>query len=175
VKPSEFIVYNGEKGHVLRFLDDSRVILDGKEYLIDVKIMSRSQCSLILGNRVYRVDFTKLYNGDFGGEVEVVIKGRTLRFRPQDARTQMLQSVIKARPPRNNEAVIRAPMPGLVGRILASPGTRLGAGAGIMILEAMKMENEIRCPSAATIKEIKVTPGETVDKNQLLATLSLED
>jgi len=175
VKPSEFIIYNGERIHEVRFLDDSRVILDGKEYLINVKMMSRSQCSLILGNQVYRVDFTKLDNGDSGGEVEVVVKGRTLRLRPQDARTQMLQSIIKARPPRDNEAVIRAPMPGLVGRILASPGTRLGAGAGIMILEAMKMENEIRCPSAATIKEIKVNPGQSVDKNQLLVTLSLEE
>ncbi|MEX2117131.1 MAG: biotin/lipoyl-containing protein [Bacteroidota bacterium] len=171
---AEFIILNGKKSHKVSFLNDDRVLLDGKEYRANVKMMDNDRCSLILDNVVYRIDLVKLEEGEAGVELEVIVKGRTLRLRPQDARTQLLQSITKAHAPSGDQTTVRAPMPGLVGRILAVPGTHLGAGGGILILEAMKMENEITCPSAATVKEIKVSPGQSVDKNQILAILSID-
>lgn len=59
--------------------------------------------------------------------------------------------------------VVKALMPGRVVRILVSTGDTVAKGAGLLILEAMKMENEIHAPAAGTVDEIFVEPGQTVE------------
>lgn len=63
---------------------------------------------------------------------------------------------------RARKAVL-APMPGRIVRVLVSPGDRVEADAPIAVIEAMKMENELRSPHAATIAEVLVAPGDTVE------------
>jgi pyruvate carboxylase subunit B len=59
-------------------------------------------------------------------------------------------------------------MPGLVVRVLVEPGQRVQAGSGVVVLEAMKMENELRAPSDATVGRVVVSPGTAVERGQLL-------
>ena len=59
-------------------------------------------------------------------------------------------------------------MPGLVVRVLAEPGQQVRAGAGVVVLEAMKMENELRVSAASVVKTVRVKPGEAVEKGQVL-------
>jgi biotin carboxyl carrier protein len=59
-------------------------------------------------------------------------------------------------------------VPGLVVRLLVEPGQAVAAGAGIVVLEAMKMENELRAPAAATVTAVRAQPGEAVEKGQVL-------
>jgi biotin carboxyl carrier protein len=63
---------------------------------------------------------------------------------------------------------VRAPMPGLVLRMMAEPGLRVEAGDGLVVLEAMKMENEIRASRGGTIKAVHASEGTPVSKNALL-------
>lgn len=63
---------------------------------------------------------------------------------------------------------IKAPMPGLVLDILVSEGQPVEKGEKVLVLEAMKMENVIKSPSAGTVKRVSVTKGTAVDKNQVL-------
>lgn len=63
---------------------------------------------------------------------------------------------------------IKAPMPGLVLDILVSEGQTLEKGEKVLVLEAMKMENVIKSPSAGTVKRVSVSKGTAVDKNQVL-------
>lgn len=63
---------------------------------------------------------------------------------------------------------LRAPMPGLVLRVDAAPGQQVTAGAGLVVLEAMKMENELKAPAAATVRMVLVQPGQVVEKGQVL-------
>lgn len=174
MKSVEFVILNGQKNHTVRFLADDRVVIDGKERRINAQFINNNQCSLLVDDTAYLIDLVRVDNSDNGFEHELRVGGRTFHLRPQDSRTQLLQSIAKSRVAPEGEVAIRAPMPGLVGRILTRPGARLSSGDGVMILEAMKMENEIRCPSASTVKEIKVTPGQGVEKNQLLAILSID-
>ena len=67
------------------------------------------------------------------------------------------------------EREIRAPMPGLVLRVLAAPGDAVEAGQGLVVLEAMKMENELRAPAAGTVAAVHAAAGDAVGKNDLLA------
>ena len=71
------------------------------------------------------------------------------------------------------EREVRAPMPGLVLRVLAAPGDAVEAGQGLVVLEAMKMENELTAPAAGTVAAVHAAAGDAVGKNDLL--VELED
>lgn len=64
---------------------------------------------------------------------------------------------------------LKAPMPGKIVRVLTPPGTAVRAGQGLLVMEAMKMENEIRSPRAGLVQEIAVRDGQAVDTGALLA------
>jgi pyruvate carboxylase subunit B len=85
-----------------------------------------------------------------------------------DERTRHIRSLTagSVRPTRGG--VIRAPMPGLVVRLLVGPGNPVSAGHGVLVLEAMKMENELRAPAAGVVRAIRVEPGQAVEKGQPL-------
>jgi biotin carboxyl carrier protein len=64
---------------------------------------------------------------------------------------------------------LKAPIPGLVTRVLVQPGEAVEAGQPVVVLEAMKMENEIRAPRPGVIQSLHVTAGQSVVRNELLA------
>jgi pyruvate carboxylase subunit B len=59
-------------------------------------------------------------------------------------------------------------MPGLVVKVLAEPGQEVAAGAGLVVLEAMKMENELKAPAAVKVLAVLAQPGQAVEKGQVL-------
>jgi pyruvate carboxylase subunit B len=85
-----------------------------------------------------------------------------------DERTRYIRGLAAGGERPRGPAALRAPMPGLVVRLLVEPGQAVAAGAGIVVLEAMKMENELRAPAAATVTAVRAQPGEAVEKGQLL-------
>jgi acetyl/propionyl-CoA carboxylase alpha subunit len=70
--------------------------------------------------------------------------------------------------PRSGDGRVKAPIPGLITRILVEPGAQVEAGQALLILEAMKMENEIRAPFDGFVSSIPVSAGQTVARNQVL-------
>ena len=70
--------------------------------------------------------------------------------------------------------VVKAPMPGLVLRVNVEPGQVIGSGASVVVLEAMKMENEIRAPAPGRVTAIHVEAGRVVEKGAVLVELSPE-
>ena len=71
--------------------------------------------------------------------------------------------------PRSGDGRVKAPIPGLITRVLVEPGARVQAGQTLVVLEAMKMENEIRAPFEGVVGSISTTTGQTVVRNQVLA------
>jgi pyruvate carboxylase subunit B len=63
-------------------------------------------------------------------------------------------------------------MPGLVVKVMVAVGDQVQAGQGLVVMEAMKMENELRAISAGVVRQIHVTPGTAVEKGTLLVELS---
>ena len=74
--------------------------------------------------------------------------------------------------PRSDDGRIKAPIPGLVTRVLVQEGELVRAEQPVMVLEAMKMENEIRAPFEGNVQSIAVSPGETVTRGAVLAEIS---
>jgi biotin carboxyl carrier protein len=85
-----------------------------------------------------------------------------------DERTRHIRTLTGSGDRRPKADVLRAPMPGMVVRINARPGDAVVAGVGLVVLEAMKMENELKAGASGRVKAIRVNPGEAVEKGQVL-------
>jgi biotin carboxyl carrier protein len=89
----------------------------------------------------------------------------------QDERSRRLALVDRSLRPPDGELLIKAPIPGLVVKAPVQPGQEVAEGDTLVILEAMKMENELRAPRAGVIHEVKATPGMQVQLGQTLLSL----
>jgi len=88
-----------------------------------------------------------------------------------DDRTRQIQALTGARPAPPGSGVVRAPMPGLVVRVEVASGQRVELGAGLVVIEAMKMENELRALRAGVVAAVHVVAGQAVEKGAPLVTL----
>lgn len=101
--------------------------------------------------------------------------GETLRVEVVDERVQHLREVAGAAGAGASGETIRAPMPGLVLRVETQPGDPVTPGDGVVVLEAMKMENEIRAATAGIVREVFVTAGAPVEKGAPLVRIGPAD
>jgi biotin carboxyl carrier protein len=103
-----------------------------------------------------------------GGSWRLVEGGTVREVAVEDERARHIRLLAGAGPAVGRHAAIKAPMPGLVLRILVNTGDRVAAGAPLLALEAMKMENELKAPVAGLVSQVLVTAGQVVQKGQLL-------
>jgi acetyl/propionyl-CoA carboxylase alpha subunit len=94
--------------------------------------------------------------------------GERLEMEVIDERTRHLRSLAGGGEPRRPPGTLKAPMPGLVVRIEVEPGRQVSAGDPLLVLEAMKMENELKAGVAGTVRAVRVASGEAVEKGQVL-------
>ncbi|MGH7498031.1 MAG: biotin/lipoyl-containing protein [Gemmatimonadales bacterium] len=102
------------------------------------------------------------------GRWTVLLRGEHWEAEVIDERTRHIRSLTGAATGQRGTPPLKAPMPGLVLRVLAEPGQVVAAGSGVVVLEAMKMENELRATAGATVRVVRVKPGEAVEKGQVL-------
>lgn len=122
---------------------------------------------LMLGNRSIALELRK---GDAAGVWEVAVGAERLRAEVVDERTRAIQTMTGGTT-SSAEKLIRAPMPGLVMRVEVQPGDPVAAGQGVVIVEAMKMENELKSPMAGVVARVEVAAGQTVEKGAVLLRL----
>ena len=100
----------------------------------------------------------------------VVIGGRAYPVRVSTETDLLLRRFSGSKAADAAHLEVRAPMPGLVVRVLVGPGDTVKSGDGLVILEAMKMENELRASGDALVRTVSVKAGDAVTKNQILLT-----
>ena len=111
---------------------------------------------------------TLVIEGNGRGQWTIGARGERWDVEAVDERTRHIQSLTGAAAGDRGAAPLKAPMPGLVVRVLAEPGQAVARGAGVVVLEAMKMENELKAPADARVKTVRVRAGEAVEKGQVL-------
>ena len=100
------------------------------------------------------------------------MRGTALDAEVIDERTKTIRDMAGVgAAPRGPRPVV-APMPGMVLRVEVSEGDHVHEGQGVVIVEAMKMENELRAGSAGTVKRVHVREGQAVEKDQVLVELA---
>jgi len=121
-----------------------------------------------LGTHVYRVVAEKRQGK---GRYTLWVDGYRFETEALDERTRSIRDLSAASAGPSGPAPIIAPMPGLIVRVNVSVGDRVEAGQGLVVMEAMKMENELRATAAGTVKSVEVAPGTAVEKGALLVGL----
>jgi pyruvate carboxylase subunit B len=141
------------------------VAVDGDPVAAElVEIDGTEVRSLLLGGRSHRVLASRKEKGVWG----LHLSGTHLNARVVDERTRIIEEMTGAAEGAAGPKALKAPMPGLVMRIEVEVGQSVAEGDGLIIVEAMKMENELKCHGDARVKAIHVMEGETVAKDQLL-------
>ena len=102
------------------------------------------------------------------GIYHIHLDGEYFPVRVEDERTRELKKLVEHAGDSRGEESIVAPIPGLIARINVKEGDKVKQGAGMIILEAMKMENEIKADSDGVIQKILIKQGDSVEKNQVL-------
>ena len=100
--------------------------------------------------------------------LRLTINGNTYDIKISDRYNQLVDKMGLLSGASQKAKNIKAPMPGLIMDILVHPGDEIEEGTPLLVLAAMKMENQILAQGAGTIKSIEVTVGDTVDKGQLI-------
>jgi biotin carboxyl carrier protein len=156
-----FVATLGERNYTVEIeeVDKSiyRVSVDGNEFMVDGKKTGHTNFSLIVDNRSFEIEVD--HKGD---EYRVLVDGRSYRVNLMDER-RVRASGGPAGGVLAGRQTVSVPMPGKVIAILVSEGDTVEKGQGLVIVEAMKMENEVRSPIAGEVKEIKVKQGDTVE------------
>ena len=150
-----------------------RMVLDGRAYDVDALRMPSQIVSLLLEGKSYDVDLERQgKRGDpLDGRIHVRVRGRVLRFDILDERRKKMKEAQSIKLDLAGVVSIDSPMPGKVIKLLAKEGEEVKEGQGVVVVEAMKMENELRTPKAGRVKSVLVKEGDAVDAGARLATI----
>jgi len=153
----------GDKQFKWSFLEDGSISLDGTRIQADLQKISPGRFSLLLNGKSFHTIITR---NDF--IYTVLINGRNYKIGIKTSTKKVSNFSANATKENPSNIEVRSPMPGMVVRCEVSEGTIVAAGDGLLILEAMKMENEIRATRNGTVKKILVRGRQVVDKGELL-------
>ena len=146
------------------------VTIDGVQVRADMERIGRLDLySLLLNNQSHEVFVEP--DGDQRNTYGVLVEGTRYLVKVQDERTRRLSLADRSLKPPPGELIIRAPIPGLVVKVSVMPNQAVAEGETLIILEAMKMENELRAPRAGTVHEVRVEPGAQVGLGQVMVTI----
>jgi len=121
-----------------------------------------------IGAQVFRVVVEKRQGR---GKYTLWVDGYRFETEALDERTRSIRDLSAARAGPAGPAPIVAPMPGLIVRVSVKIGDMVEAGQAIVVMEAMKMENELRATTGGTVRSVEVAPGTAVEKGALLVAL----
>lgn len=139
--------------------------IDGQRLEADAVTLAPGIYSILINGKSFDVRVESL-----GAELRAITGGREFKIGIQDERAWR----------RNRGGAIEAeglqrvlaPMPGKIARVLVKTGDSVQAGQGLLVVEAMKMQNEIRAPKSGTIDRLAVVEGQTVNAGEVVAIVS---
>jgi biotin carboxyl carrier protein len=148
-------------------LDSERgVRLSGSGVYADITRVDASTYSLVIQGKSHTI---RVRNAD--NAYIMSSAGREARTEVESERSRLLKRAGVSAALAEHGTTIFAPMPALVVRLEVEIGQTVVAGQGLVVLEAMKMENEIRAPRAGKVKSISATPGKPVEIGETLVIL----
>ena len=150
-------------------LDGDRVRVDGTVVTASLAELAGTPVVLLtLGDTVHRVVVAK---DSARGRYALSLDGRRYEVEALDERTRAIRALSGAAAGPKGPAPLVAPMPGLIVRVNVEVGASVQPGQGLVVMEAMKMENELRAASAGTVKAVRAVPGTAVERGTVLVEL----
>lgn len=178
INKQTYTVTTGENGQ------QNTITLDNVDHTIDWRYIAAlatdarnagGRYSLIIAGKSYDIlvhRITKPTEKD-SHTYEIFVAGQRFEVKVEDARTRTLAGLARGNL-KSGEANVQAPMPGLVIGIPVEVGETVDEGQTVVILEAMKMENDLPSPIIGKVKEIRSSKGQTVEQGQVLIVIEGE-
>ena len=148
----------GDGKYLLRLGDTS--------HTVDAQVLEHGAVSLLVDGRSYDVELD-----ESGDEVEVLVGSEVVTIDVADERALRLRAGA-AGFSVSGKVMLTAPMPGKVVRVLVAPGEQVTEGQALVVVEAMKMENELKSPKAGTVTELVAVEGAAVESGAKLAVVA---
>ncbi len=158
---------NGSR--VIVELTGDGVLVDGAPHTAHLADIAGTPIHLVtIDNSVHRVAVRRSRQR---GRYSLWIDGFRFDVEALDERTRTIRDMTGEHGAPAGPAPLVAPMPGLIVRVNVRIGEQVSAGQGLVVMEAMKMENELRAPAAGTVKAVHATPATAVEKGATLVEL----
>jgi biotin carboxyl carrier protein len=160
----KYITTIDEKDYLVEVIDEKHVSIDGKVLDVDFSTINGQRVfSLIIDGKSYEAHINPADEG-----WEVLLRGRFYTAQVEEEREKRLRASAGSRVVEGGEFHLKAPMPGLVVAVMVEDGMHIEKGQVLIILESMKMQNELKSPKGGVVSRIKVKPGERVEQKATL-------
>lgn len=159
-----YITTVNQKEFLVEIVDDHQVLVNGQALQIDFgSIHGQPVFTLLLDGHSYE---GFVYPGE--EQLEILLMGRQFPVKVEDERERRLRATAGGSVYEAGEFHLKSPMPGMVVSIPVEEGQTVEKGQVLVILESMKMQNELKSPRSGTIHRIRVQTGESVEQKQTL-------
>jgi biotin carboxyl carrier protein len=164
----KYLTSIGDKTYTIEINDDRHVTVDGRTFPIDfAAISAQSLFSLLIDGKSFE-GFVE----NEGDEWRVILRGDLYEAKVVDERAVRLAKSAGGVVAPAGDFHLKAPMPGLVVAVPVIEGQSVKKGDILVILESMKMQNELKSPRDGTVARVKVKGGDTVEQNQVMVTIA---
>ncbi len=165
---NDFVATIDNKKKKINFSDFNKLVIDNETFNYQVDQLSEQTFKVTLDNKIYILTKTNSLNGDY----VFLVDGHYFDLSVKTAVEEKAALLLNQKNVKDTDGKIFSPMPGLIVKLYKKVGEEIKQGDPIILLEAMKMENEILATKTGIIKEIKVQEGVSVEKKQLLVVIN---
>jgi biotin carboxyl carrier protein len=160
----KYVATTGDREITVEIVDEHHVIVDGVSYEIDFKSVSEQTVySLLANNQSHEA---LIYESEDGWQV--LLHGSQYVLVVEDERERRLRASLGGGIPQNVDFHLRAPMPGLIVTVAVEDGQEIEKGDVLVVLESMKMQNELKSPRPGKVSRVRVKPGDSVEQRDTL-------
>jgi biotin carboxyl carrier protein len=158
----------GQEEFEIEVRSETEIVLNGKLLQVDFQSLADQPVySLLLGNESHEA-----YVGEGDHGLQVLLRGQLYEVEIEDERQRRLRQASEIENAPGGEYLLKAPMPGLIVAVPVAEGETVTRGQNLVILESMKMQNELRSPRDGVVHRVRAKVGERVEQNQVLVTLT---
>jgi biotin carboxyl carrier protein len=160
----KYVAITGDREILIEIVNEHHITVDGVSYEIDFESVSEQTVySLLANNKSYEA---LVYESEEGWQV--LLHGSQYVLLVEDERERRLRASLGGGPPEDVDYHLRAPMPGLIVTVHVNEGQIIDKGDVLVILESMKMQNELKSPRPGKINRVRVKPGDSVEQRDTL-------
>jgi biotin carboxyl carrier protein len=161
---NEYVVVHKDKRNLITISANSEIVINGILHHYELIVLNNSTFRLRIDQKIYDISPLRIDNNRFN----ISLEGYTFETAAMTTLQEKASKVIEQTGAVNRLREIKAPMPGMILKIKKKAGDQIESGESIIILEAMKMENDIKSPSSGVIKNIFVSESSAVEKGAKL-------
>ena len=157
---NELVAYINKKTKKIEISNDSEILINAEKIQFNLLSLDDKTHLLKVGDNFFETVAQKIDDDKYA----VTVNGVLFEIEIRTSLQERAKKLLDARGATNHKREVKAPMPGMILKVNKQVGEEVNSGESVIILEAMKMENELRSPVSGKLKELFVKEGSPVEK-----------